>query len=73
MPLECRRTGSLRVHERAGNHEEFQIRIDYIGICGKARTFLLRLSVLKNFLAIRADFPEYRGFSAGLLRSSSTP
>jgi hypothetical protein len=30
---------SLRVHERAGNHEEFQLKVDYIGIGKKARIF----------------------------------
>jgi len=61
MPLECRRTFPLRVHERAGNHEEFQLKVDYIGICKKARIFLLSFFLLKKFLVIWANFPEHRG------------
>jgi hypothetical protein len=56
VPLEYRRTLSLRVHERAGNHEEFQLKVDYIGICKKARIFLLSFFPRKKVLVIGENF-----------------
>jgi hypothetical protein len=56
-PLKCARTLSLRLHKKAGNHEEFQLKVDYLGFFRKARIFLLSSSRLINFLALWENFP----------------
>jgi hypothetical protein len=70
MPLDYQRTLSLRLNEKAGNHEEFQLRVDYIGFWRKARIFLFSFSLLINFLAIWENLPGAGGVFGRALRRS---